>query len=763
MVAEGRAKLTLDGSQFTSELNTAGDKARGLERDLSDLGRSGSREFENLQKGAGSLGKSVNDVSGDFKRYEKAGTDASKNLGAEKNTLMGKIKQIGPAVAAAYAVKKIVDFGKAMMDAAGDVDDLSNRLGASHETVQTLGVIATKSGLEMSDFENAILKTSRSATEAQAGNESLAEAFDTLGISAGDLATMNNEQIFEKLTRAMADNAGDADVLAAAYDVIGTRAGPKLQTALIDIGEKGFAKLNEEMIDNNMIMSTDAIRSWDQLGDTLETATIKLKGWVGEYGGKFISGLKEGAEWLGVVTAGGNWDEYKASLEATTAEQERLNEKTREKAEADKQIREEKEAQEALLKEIADLEEKIKNDTVDTRTEARQISDLKRDIKQLTEDEENLSGTGAENYRDQLVIQNQIAEKRRELAPLEAAAQRRREAADREAEEAKNRIIALQRQLAQREQQAAEAGMEKEELLQTRMTQREALLQIIARAEAAAGGQTEETLRLSLDLLNVERDIKNLQTGMVEKQTEIKDLNKEQLDLVEQFRDVFAGMTEHEIDDLIAGLQRIATGLADLPEVGNLDWIDKISNLRFAGVTSGQARQMVRALTELINGLHDLPRVDDATFDFLAKLRDLEFRGLTTSQASQMVRALTELINGLHDLPHVDDARFDFLAKLHDLEFRGLTDSQARQMVDALRVLLSGVNNVDLTSLENVVALLQALDSLGIAGTNTNVAISLPSDFQGIPLVFSPEANTTLQSIDASLQTLAQLRGVVWA
>jgi len=699
-------------------------------------------------------------------------TDTIKSVGqSAESEMTSRMDAVGKAIAQAFTVTALANYAKQIMSTADEVDNLSKRLDTSAETVQSLGIVATEAGLSLSDIENAILKTSKAAIEAKTGNDNLSEAFDKLGISARDLATMNNEQIFEKVTKAMADNAGDADVLAAAYDVIGAKAGPKLQSVLVDIGEKGFAALNKEMRESGQIMSGETIATWDALGDQIEESKRQLQAWVGEYGGKFIDSLKTGAEWLGVVTAGGNWDDYKASLADINTKQEEINKKTRDKAEADKAVKEAKEAQVALSKEIADLEEKIKKETLDTRTDAQKIADLKRDIKKLTEDETNLTSTGAENYRDQLKIQADLIKKRGDLAKLEGDSARAQADADKAREASAKKLEDMQRNLAKKQADAAYAQMNDEDKLKLKLQQREMLIENIARYEKDAGGATEETVRLASDLVDVEREIANLQKDGNAEKEKSRDLTTEQVKAVSDLRDLFKGMNEKEIVEFQEALTKLAESLAGIA-APDLSWLNALRNLDdvfrtgFLGGAGAAAKAYGEALAAIVTEVNKAG-AGGVNLDWLDSLRNLDdvLRTGLAGGGRMDARAFGEVLALIIDPIAGKQVNLDWMDKLKDFVIPKLDKAAADELAKTLKTIADSfiqLNAVDVMNLQKAVELLERLNF--VSSGSWAIDIKMPAGMtDGIPLIVPDDFGYNLNEINGSLKILAGLKGVVWA
>ncbi len=203
-------------------------------------------------------------------------------------------KGVGAAIAGAFAVRAIVNFGVSLLKAADDADNLSKRLGIGVESVQSLTRVAKESGLAMGDFEAAILRLQRSQADAQTGSKELQKAFGAMGISMDEIGRLNTEQLFDRVSQALRDNAGNADVVSAAYDILG-RSGGRLVSTMQDIaGKGGLQAVNEEMIKLGLISSKAVIQSLDEMELTLDRSKAR----IGTYS-QFVTAAI--AHWLNIA------------------------------------------------------------------------------------------------------------------------------------------------------------------------------------------------------------------------------------------------------------------------------------------------------------------------------------------------------------------------------------------------------------------------------------------------------------------------------
>jgi hypothetical protein len=566
--------------------------------------------------------------------------DTLKDVGGElEGNFKTSLKNIGGAIAGAFTVTAVVAFTKEIINTADEVINLSNRLNIGTETVQSLQIAAKEAGIDFGTFENAIFKATKSANDALTGNKNLTKAFESLGLSLGDIRDLNPEQLFESIAKAMANGEADAKVLDAAFEVLGAKSGPKLRQLLIDLGRDGFDELNKKNRESNQIMEDQALKNWDALGDKIAEFGRTVKSFVGNEGVYLLNWITDFKDAAKNMLSGGEFNmiDMKKAREELEAAERVAAEKSEERLRTQRNLLQAAEDEAKEKEKIADLSKKIEEKERDRLPPAQKLAELKKDERDLVKEIKDLE--------DDITNEGIKARMEKQLA-----------------------LLGLQDQ--------------------------------IVRAEKDLENETKNTNR---------------------EKEKSRDLAKDQLANFNTLKNTIRGMTDKELSDFLTKMQSIAyaiAGLSDIPK-DKLAWVSDLAKLEFKGLTTSQADQMVRALTSLINGLSDLSgKVPADMLDFLGDLNNLKFSGLTSGQASQMVRAVETLINGL-----------------------------------------KGFAGTDLSFITDLMNSLQ-----GATPGKYEIAISLPDEFKdGFPLVLPDGMEGNLDTIAKNLETLAGLKGVVWA
>jgi hypothetical protein len=136
-------------------------------------------------------------------------------------------------LAASFSVGAIAVFTKQLVDMSDTVGDLADQLGLATDEVQALQRLASHSGVDINKYAEALVKLKRAKAEALSGNTTVQGQFSALGLSP----TQSDFELLRGL-----GGAKTPQELAAAYDLIGTKAG-KILNSLKDIHQLGPLEL----------------------------------------------------------------------------------------------------------------------------------------------------------------------------------------------------------------------------------------------------------------------------------------------------------------------------------------------------------------------------------------------------------------------------------------------------------------------------------------------------------------------------------------
>lgn len=201
-----------------------------------------------------------------FKAGIKQVESASKGLSRDLNS------NLKGAIAGAFGTAAIVAAGKATLDYAGQIADLSERLGVSTDALQEFDFAARLSGTNLETFTGFLEKLSVSREEALQGNDELRESFARLGVSLEDLRTKRLEEITRQIGRAV--QGGDVQQLMPSLKGVGGRGAG----ALVPTFRMGLEDAAQQARSVGAIISPEDIAALDEIGDRFTVLAKIIQG-----------------------------------------------------------------------------------------------------------------------------------------------------------------------------------------------------------------------------------------------------------------------------------------------------------------------------------------------------------------------------------------------------------------------------------------------------------------------------------------------------
>lgn len=238
------------------------------------------------------------------------------------------LKSVGQqwALAGAAGVGAFLGAAKVWADAGGVLDDMSQRTGASVESLSALKYAAEQSGTSLEAVETGVKKLSLNLAEATSGSEQARKKFGQLGLSFSDLARMAPEEQFVAVAEALSKIQNPGERAAATVELLG-KSGTDL-IPLMNGGARGVAALVDEAKRLGLVMSSSEATAAAEFGDRLDKAwsvasrsigrvgaavagalaplfdvLLPLSGWLGEFIDRNKTLVQVGVISAGVVAA----------------------------------------------------------------------------------------------------------------------------------------------------------------------------------------------------------------------------------------------------------------------------------------------------------------------------------------------------------------------------------------------------------------------------------------------------------------------------
>lgn len=190
---------------------------------------------------------------------------AMTGLRSFESNVMSVGKRLAGFVGIGGGIAGIATTIQGLLDKASRLQDLSDAFNVSSESIQRLGNVASTSNVSLEEVGAKLGKLAKAAQEAanDTGGE-LAQAFQKIGVTAGELNTLSPEQLFDRLREAVQSGklAGDE------FSVVGKLLAKDFQRLM--------PLLRMTSDEFNRLASAGGIMS-DSVVTSLDTANIQIR------------------------------------------------------------------------------------------------------------------------------------------------------------------------------------------------------------------------------------------------------------------------------------------------------------------------------------------------------------------------------------------------------------------------------------------------------------------------------------------------------
>jgi|GEM_PF-5703468 len=183
------------------------------------------------------------------------------------------------------ALKHVAAVGKRAFDAilgdaikvADEIGTFSKQTGIATDSLQRLKFAAEQSDASFGTLRAGLKILQRNMGEAASGSKEAADAFARIGLSTSQVASMDVEQVFERIADVMADEAvPDAQKMSLAMDLMGRSASELLP--LLKQGGEGIRAFGQEAEELGAVMSDETIQATKDFEDNLKAIKTAIFG-----------------------------------------------------------------------------------------------------------------------------------------------------------------------------------------------------------------------------------------------------------------------------------------------------------------------------------------------------------------------------------------------------------------------------------------------------------------------------------------------------
>ena len=245
---------------------------------------------------------------------EKAGSEGGAKFG---DKFAGAIKGAGAVIGAAMTAVTgaAIATGKAFLDSANEVaaygdqvDKMSQKMGISAQSYQEWDFIMQHAGASIDSLKGS-MKTL--ATAAETGND----AFEKLGISQEQIASMSQEDLFAATIAGLQNVTDDTERTYLASQLLGK--GATELGALFNMSAEETEALRQQVHDLGGVMSDEAVKDAAAYQDAMQNMQTSLDGVKRSMMSEFLPGITSVMDGLSKVFSGnGGIEEIQSGLES---------------------------------------------------------------------------------------------------------------------------------------------------------------------------------------------------------------------------------------------------------------------------------------------------------------------------------------------------------------------------------------------------------------------------------------------------------------
>ncbi len=196
---------------------------------------------------------------------------------ATGNKLISGVKGALGGIAAFFAIEKLTEGVKSVIDLGSAINDTSQKTGISAQALQFYGFVAKQNSSSMDELAGASTKLSKGLGEvANTGKGPAADGLAALHLSMKQVQDASPDDRLTMIANAFVKLGPEANKQAIAMDLFG-KSGAALIPTLNDLGENGDA-LRKQFDELGVAIDDKSIKALDELGDNVDKAKAQFGG-----------------------------------------------------------------------------------------------------------------------------------------------------------------------------------------------------------------------------------------------------------------------------------------------------------------------------------------------------------------------------------------------------------------------------------------------------------------------------------------------------
>jgi len=237
-----------------------------------------------------------------FKRVSTATKELHEKTESLTKQALEPAKEMVTAFIAAFALEKVFEFGKGLLEAGEKAIHFSEKVGMSVEAVTGLQYAAKQSGVETDSLQTALVKFGKNASQAADGGGKAATSFKQMGIGITDAHghMLPTNQLLLEVADKFHGMADGADKARLAQELFG-----KAGADMIPLLNQGSAAMQAEITKGAALsgITQESAEAMKLFSEGVDSAEGALKGIAASIVSAVAPALKSVAEWLQTVTS----------------------------------------------------------------------------------------------------------------------------------------------------------------------------------------------------------------------------------------------------------------------------------------------------------------------------------------------------------------------------------------------------------------------------------------------------------------------------
>jgi hypothetical protein len=271
-----RATNAFQGNRIASQatiaveaMNRIGGAAKLTDDEQAKVNKTLNEAIEKYQR----LGKVAPDAWLEAERATRKADEETKKIPSSLDKIASSLKGIAGTIGLAFTADALIGFVGGVFSAAGQINDLSDKLGISAEAVQKFKYAADQSGASIETVDRALFEMNKRLGD---GDKSTIAMLDLIGVKFDEVREMNPEQAFVEIAEAVRrieDPMLQAKVATELFGKAGAELLPAIKAGIKEVGDQASTMSND-----TIKALADAEDAWGRLKDKVVIVTGTIIG-----------------------------------------------------------------------------------------------------------------------------------------------------------------------------------------------------------------------------------------------------------------------------------------------------------------------------------------------------------------------------------------------------------------------------------------------------------------------------------------------------